>query len=199
MACVYKNSQIPPLILKANSRELQKLCFTTKQSRRSNCRYPTPRPAPRAGEGRKLWLIAIAYQRSAAVLPSRLKRDFPEIAAALARGEFKSARAAGIAAGIVKELTAFDRVMNLLPKLTPEERSRKRARKRRAGPMRNNQPAPFPARMAGHLTRLEPVAIDAKKAKYLRLLELPHELDQDYHVHVSAPDTAPPAASPAGP
>lgn len=32
----------------------------------------------------------------------RLKRDAPELAAALARGEFPSARAAGIAAGFVK-------------------------------------------------------------------------------------------------
>ena len=32
----------------------------------------------------------------------RLKRDAPELATALARGEFSSARAAGIAAGFVK-------------------------------------------------------------------------------------------------
>jgi hypothetical protein len=32
----------------------------------------------------------------------RLKRDAPELAAALARGEFPSARAAGIAAGFIK-------------------------------------------------------------------------------------------------
>jgi hypothetical protein len=39
---------------------------------------------------------------SAERIVRRLKRDHPEIAAALARGEFKSARAAAIAAGIVK-------------------------------------------------------------------------------------------------
>jgi hypothetical protein len=40
----------------------------------------------------------------------RLKRDSPEIAAALARGEYRSARAAGIAAGFVKVPTALDRL-----------------------------------------------------------------------------------------
>jgi hypothetical protein len=40
---------------------------------------------------------------AAAYIVRRLKRDHPEIAAALARGEYRSARAAGIAAGIVKK------------------------------------------------------------------------------------------------
>jgi hypothetical protein len=35
-------------------------------------------------------------------LATRLKRDFPDIAAAVGRGEFKSIRQAAIAAGIVK-------------------------------------------------------------------------------------------------
>jgi hypothetical protein len=39
---------------------------------------------------------------SAAYLVRRLKRDHPDIAQQLAQGKFKSARAAGIAAGIVK-------------------------------------------------------------------------------------------------
>ncbi len=38
-------------------------------------------------------------------LVRRLKRDFPEIAEALARGEYPSARAAAIAAGIIRKPT----------------------------------------------------------------------------------------------
>jgi hypothetical protein len=59
---------------------------------------------------------------SALRIVRRLKRDHKEIAAALARGEFPSARAAGIAAGFVKEPTALDKIRKLLPKLTVEER-----------------------------------------------------------------------------
>ena len=51
----------------------------------------------------------------------RLKRDHPEIADALACGEFKSARAAGIAAGIITPPTPLERVCKLLPKLTAAE------------------------------------------------------------------------------
>jgi hypothetical protein len=40
--------------------------------------------------------------RGVAYLQARLRRDLPEVAAALDRGEFKSARAAGIAAGFIK-------------------------------------------------------------------------------------------------
>lgn len=48
------------------------------------------------------------YGETASYLVRRLKRDAPDIAAALARGEYPSARAAGIAAGIVKVPTALD-------------------------------------------------------------------------------------------
>ena len=47
---------------------------------------------------------------SASYRVRRLKRDFPEIAKALARGEFKSASAACIAAGFVKVDTPVDAV-----------------------------------------------------------------------------------------
>jgi hypothetical protein len=60
---------------------------------------------------------------NAAYLVRRLKRDHPEIAEALARGEFTSARAAAIAAGIIKPKTAFEQIMRLLPKLTADERA----------------------------------------------------------------------------
>jgi hypothetical protein len=46
--------------------------------------------------------------RGASYLVRRLKRDAPDIAQALARGEYKSARAAGIAAGIVRVPTPYE-------------------------------------------------------------------------------------------
>jgi hypothetical protein len=55
-------------------------------------------------------------------LVRRMKRDAPEIAQALAGGEFRSVRAAAIAAGIVKVPTPFEQVMKLWPKLSVAER-----------------------------------------------------------------------------
>ncbi len=62
------------------------------------------------------------YGTSAEYLVRRLKRDAPEIAERLARGEFPSARAAGIAAGIVKVPTPLEQIRRLLPRLTADER-----------------------------------------------------------------------------
>jgi hypothetical protein len=59
---------------------------------------------------------------NAAYLVRRLKRDHPEIAQALALGEYKSARAAAKAAGIVKELTPLQQIQKLWAKLTEPER-----------------------------------------------------------------------------
>jgi hypothetical protein len=75
----------------------------------------------KGGRGKKASSDRTGFSRgeTSTYLVRRLKRDFPKIAAALARGEFKSARAAGI----VKEPTALDRIMKLLPQLTPEERA----------------------------------------------------------------------------
>ena len=42
-----------------------------------------------------------------AKLAARLKRDHPEIAAAVARGEYRSMRQAALAAGIVKPPDAY--------------------------------------------------------------------------------------------
>lgn len=53
----------------------------------------------------------------------RLARDYGEILAAYERGEFKSVRSAAKAAGIVKDLTPFEQILKLLPKLTDEERA----------------------------------------------------------------------------
>lgn len=51
-------------------------------------------------------------------LVSRLKRDHPQIADALARKEYPSARAAGIAAGIVKVPTPLETILRLVRRLT---------------------------------------------------------------------------------
>jgi hypothetical protein len=64
---------------------------------------------------------------TASYLVRRLKRDHPEINDALARGEYKSARAAGIAAGIVKEPTTWEKVLKAVAKLSAAEK-RKLAR-----------------------------------------------------------------------
>src|SRR4051794_37395765 len=57
---------------------------------------------------------AVAFPRhgsnSAVYLAARIKRDAPEIAAAVERGEFKTMRAAAIAAGIVNARTALDKL-----------------------------------------------------------------------------------------
>lgn len=58
----------------------------------------------------------------ASYLVRRLKRDHPSIAEALARGEYPSARAAAIAAGVVKVPTLLDLFARLWSKASPEER-----------------------------------------------------------------------------
>jgi hypothetical protein len=60
----------------------------------------------------------------ASYLVRRLKRDAPDIAAALARGEYRSARAAAIAAGIVKVPTPMERAKKAALSLSPSDRKR---------------------------------------------------------------------------
>ena len=50
-------------------------------------------------------------------LVRRLKRDHPEIIADLIAGKYRSARAAGIAAGIVRVPTPLQVILRLLPRL----------------------------------------------------------------------------------
>jgi hypothetical protein len=59
---------------------------------------------------------------SANRLVRRLKRDAPEIAQALANGEYKSARSAAIAAGIVKVPTPLEAAMKAAKKLSTADR-----------------------------------------------------------------------------
>lgn len=60
---------------------------------------------------------------SATYLTARIKRDAPDIAARLERGEFKSVRAAAIEAGIVKVATPLDAALAAYRRLSPEEQA----------------------------------------------------------------------------
>jgi hypothetical protein len=91
-------------------------------------------PEGTAGPGRGHKSVDIVHglsrlnSNSAERIVRRLKRDHPKIAESLGRGEFKSARAAGIAAGIITVPTALEKILALLPKLTPTERQQLQAR-----------------------------------------------------------------------
>lgn len=62
------------------------------------------------------------YGETAAYLASRIKKKRPDIAAAVERGEYRSMRAAAIAAGIVTPPTPLEIILKQLPKLTDSER-----------------------------------------------------------------------------
>ena len=59
---------------------------------------------------------------TASYLVRRLKRDAPDVADALARGEYRSARAAGIAAGIVKVPSTLHKLLSLWSRASQDER-----------------------------------------------------------------------------
>jgi hypothetical protein len=63
------------------------------------------------------------HGNSAAYLVRRLKRDHKDIADALARGQYRSARAAGIAAGIVKVPARLEVAKKACRKLSAKERA----------------------------------------------------------------------------
>ena len=73
-------------------------------------------------------LTLVERGTSASYLAARLARDFPEIADRLAKGEFRSVRAAAIAAGIITPLTPLEQILKLLPKLSDDERVELRRR-----------------------------------------------------------------------
>ena len=56
-------------------------------------------------------------------LVARLKRDHPDIAERLAAGEFHSARAAAIAAGIIVPPTPLDQVLRAFRRLSAEDQA----------------------------------------------------------------------------
>jgi hypothetical protein len=83
---------------------------------------PSVKPAPKHGgdrskRGDKSTLKGRG-STSAEYLVRRLKRDRPDIAKALADGEYKSARAAGIAAGIVKVPSPLEQAKRAAAKLS---------------------------------------------------------------------------------
>lgn len=59
---------------------------------------------PKKGKERKASDRSIKHGETADYIKARLKRDHPEIAEELKRGEHRSARAAGIAAGFIKDV-----------------------------------------------------------------------------------------------
>jgi hypothetical protein len=61
---------------------------------------------------------------SAAYLAARIKRDAPEIAARVEKGEFKSMRAAAKAAGIVKDRSPLERVQSIWQRCTAQEQEK---------------------------------------------------------------------------
>ena len=66
--------------------------------------------------------LTVRGSNSAPYLVRRLKRDAPEVADQLARGEFKSARAAALHAGIVKQPTTLDTLSEVWAKASQNER-----------------------------------------------------------------------------
>jgi hypothetical protein len=65
---------------------------------------------------------ATSIGRGADYLTARIARDRPDILERMKAGEFKSARAAGIAAGIVKVPTRLEVTQRAFGRLTPAER-----------------------------------------------------------------------------
>jgi hypothetical protein len=74
------------------------------------------------GRGNKGAYNVRSFGNSADYLAGLLKRDHPEIAKAVERGEFKSIRAAAIKAGIVKVKTPLDNLRSAWGKASEEER-----------------------------------------------------------------------------
>ena len=80
-------------------------------------------PGPGRGHKTRLYNNDVIERQgtSQTYLIRRLKRDRPDIAERLARGEFKSARAAAIEAGIIKPDTPFIVICKQLKKLNKDE------------------------------------------------------------------------------
>lgn len=81
---------------------------------------------PRGGDGKvstktDLYDVKNGSGNSAAYLVRRLKRDAPDVAAQLAQGAFKSARAAAIAAGIIREKTRVEQAMAHVRRMSQQE------------------------------------------------------------------------------
>lgn len=106
---------------------LKKLKARLAQDLAADPDVPPALPEGTAGPGRGKTVadrhgLSTLSSESVERIVRRLKRDHPEIAEALGRGEFVSARAAGIAAGFIKPKTVLEQIVKLLPKLSDDER-----------------------------------------------------------------------------
>lgn len=76
----------------------------------------------RPGKGEKRDTVSHSGGTSATYLVAKLKRDAPEFAERLAAGEFRSARACALAAGIIQETSALTKLRRAWRAATAEER-----------------------------------------------------------------------------
>jgi hypothetical protein len=72
--------------------------------------------------GEQAYIVSLKHGNSAAYLVARLKRDHPAIAARLANGEFRSARAAARAAGLKVDTPPLTILRRAWEKASAEER-----------------------------------------------------------------------------
>jgi hypothetical protein len=81
---------------------------------------------PGPGRGNKTSDVSTRFSgrgsTGATYLAARIKRDHPAIASRVEAGEFRSMRAAAIAAGIVKPKTALQQLQHWWKKANPEQR-----------------------------------------------------------------------------
>jgi hypothetical protein len=98
-----------------------------EHARRDEMRMQGTRPAlaehGEIGRGRDRGDNITSEERgtSSAYLAAKLRRDHPEIADRMARGEFRSVRAAAIAAGIVRQTTALDQLRRAWRRASSEQ------------------------------------------------------------------------------
>lgn len=76
----------------------------------------------RSDDSRGAYVTSTRGSNSADYLSSRLKRDAPEIAKQLERGEFKSVRSAAKAAGIVKDKSQLEIAKSAWKRMNESER-----------------------------------------------------------------------------
>lgn len=84
---------------------------------------PTRNPTGRKGKNKGSDATQDPKERGSSYLASRIRRDAPEIASAVERGEYPSIRAAAIAAGIVKVATPEQKAEKALAKLEEPARA----------------------------------------------------------------------------
>jgi hypothetical protein len=106
--------------------EIKQIIADCKKASQQMAADENMQPGPEKGEiGRNRCSVRTPNKsrgETAEYIVRRLKRDAPEVAEALARGEYPSARAAGIAAGIVKVPTPLEKLQKAWSKASKSER-----------------------------------------------------------------------------